>query len=87
MERAQRRFTRMFSHLRHLDYSTRLDILGWSLEERVRNRADLIEVFTSPLAELIGNPSIRAPELRHLGPKNFRRPDWHPGHPSRQISR
>ena len=23
--------------------------------------------ITSPLAELIGNPSIRAPELRHLG--------------------
>jgi len=39
------RFTRMFSHLRHLDYSTRLDMLGlWSLEER-SNRADLIEVF------------------------------------------
>jgi len=35
----------MFSHLRHLDYSTRLDMLGlWSLEER-RNRADVIEVF------------------------------------------
>ena len=45
LERVQHRFTRMFSHLRHLDYSTRLDILGlWSLEER-RNRADLIEVF------------------------------------------
>jgi len=44
-ERVQHRFTRMFSHLRYLDYSTRLDILGlWSLEER-RNRADLTEVF------------------------------------------
>jgi len=45
LERVQHRFTRMFRHLRQLDYSTRLDILGlWSLEER-RNRADLIEVF------------------------------------------
>jgi len=44
-ERVQHRFTRLFSHLRQLDYTTRLDILGlWSLEER-RNRADLIEVF------------------------------------------
>jgi len=32
--------SRMFRHLRHLDYSTRLDNLGlWSLEEQ-RNRAD-----------------------------------------------
>ena len=45
LERVQHRFTRMFRHLRQLDYSTRLDILGlWSLEKR-RNRADLIEVF------------------------------------------
>ena len=45
LERVQHRFTRMFSHLRQLDYSTRLDMLGlWSLEEG-RNRADLIEVF------------------------------------------
>jgi len=45
LERVQHRFTRLFNHLRHLDYSTRLNILGlWSLEER-RNRADLIEVF------------------------------------------
>jgi len=45
LERVQHRFTRLFCHLRQLDYSARLDILGlWSLEEQ-RNRADLIEVF------------------------------------------
>ena len=45
-EKVQHRFTRMFRHLRQLDYCTRLDILGlWSLEER-RNRADFIEVFS-----------------------------------------
>ena len=42
LQRVQHRFTRMFRHLRQLDYCTRLDI--WSLEER-RNRADLIKVF------------------------------------------
>ena len=45
LERVQHRFTRMFSHLRHLEYEERLNILGlWSLEER-RNRADLLEVY------------------------------------------
>jgi len=45
LEQVQHRLTRMFSHLRHLDYFTRLDMSGlWSLEKR-RNRADLLEVF------------------------------------------
>jgi len=45
LERVLHRFTRMFSHLRHLEYEERLNILGlWSLEER-RNRADLLEVY------------------------------------------
>ena len=45
LERVQHRFTRMFSHLRHLEYEERLNTLGpWSLEER-RNRADLLEVY------------------------------------------
>ena len=45
LERVQHRFTRMFSHLRHLEYEKRLNILGLlSLEER-RNRADLLEVY------------------------------------------
>jgi len=45
LERVQHRFTRMFDHLRHLEYEERLNILGlWSLEER-RNRADLLEVY------------------------------------------
>ena len=45
LQRVQHRFTRMFCHLRHLEYEERLNILGlWSLEER-RNRADLLEVY------------------------------------------
>ena len=45
LERIQHRFTRMFGHLRKLEYNKRLQQLGlWSLEER-RNRADLIEVY------------------------------------------
>jgi len=45
LEKVQRRFTRMFSHLKKLPYEARLEELGlWSLEER-RNRADIIEVF------------------------------------------
>jgi hypothetical protein len=45
LEKVQHRFTRMFGHLRHLEYRDRLDKLGlWTLEER-RNRADLVEVF------------------------------------------
>jgi len=44
LERVQHCFTRMFGHLRHLEYEERLNILGlWSLEERM-NRADLLEV-------------------------------------------
>ena len=45
LEKVQHRFTRMFPHLRNLEYKKRLEILGlWTLEER-RNRADLIEMF------------------------------------------
>jgi len=45
LEKAQHRFTRMFTHLKKLPYEVRLEELGlWSLEER-RNRADIIEVF------------------------------------------
>jgi len=41
LEKVQRRFTRMFSHLKKLPYEE----LGlWSFEES-RNRADIIEVF------------------------------------------
>jgi len=42
LKRVQHRFIRMFSHLRHLEYDEKLNILGlWSLEER-QNRADLL---------------------------------------------
>jgi len=45
IEKVQHRFTRLFVHLRGMDYEKRLEMLGlWSLEER-RNRADLVEVF------------------------------------------
>ena len=44
LEKVQRRFTRMFTHLKKLPYEARLEELGlWLLEER-RNRADIIEV-------------------------------------------
>jgi len=51
LERVHHRFTRMFSHLRHLEYEERLNIFGlWSLEER-RNRADLLEVYKMALGK------------------------------------
>lgn len=56
LERVQHRFTRMFSHLRELEYMDRLRILGlWTLEER-RNRADIIEVFK--MAKNIGATTL-----------------------------
>jgi len=43
--RVQHRFTRMFKHLRHLHYSTWLNILGlWSLEEWSCTRGHILKL-------------------------------------------